>query len=156
MNKSVFALVLWIAAAAWAGEAVPLAQDAALELRVTRLAQELRCLVCQNQTVADSHAPLAMDLKKQVREMMAAGKSDDEVAAYMVERYGDFVLFRPPLKLTTLLLWLGPLLLTVGSIAFLVRRILALGREAPPPAPDALLAQRADALLGLQAGKGPS
>ena len=156
MNRSVFALALWIAAAAWAGEAVPLAQDAALESRVAGLSQELRCLVCQNQTLADSHAPLAIDLKNQVREMMVAGKSDAEVASYMVERYGDFILYRPPLKATTLLLWLAPLLLAAGSIVFLVRRIRALGREMPLPIPDALMAERADALLGMRDGKRPS
>ena len=75
------------------------------------LAAELRCLVCQNQTLADSNAPLAEDLRNQVREKMRRGASDSEIVDYMVARYGDFVLYRPPLKLTTLLLWFGPLLL---------------------------------------------
>jgi len=78
-----------------------------LEKRVMALAEELRCLVCQNQTLADSNAPLAEDLRNQVREKMRAGKSDREVVDFLVERYGDFVLYRPPLKATTLLLWFG-------------------------------------------------
>jgi cytochrome c-type biogenesis protein CcmH len=109
--------------------------------------------VCQNQTLADSHAPLAVDLKNQVREMMAAGRTDAQVVDYMVQRYGDFVLYRPPLKGTTLVLWLGPALICVGSFFFLVRRIRALGRETPPDVVDSAAARRADVLLGLPAGK---
>ena len=78
--------------------------------RVT-LAEELRCLVCQNQTIADSNAELALDLRRQIREQIAAGKTDDEIVDYMVARYGDFVLYQPPVKATTLLLWAGPALL---------------------------------------------
>jgi cytochrome c-type biogenesis protein CcmH len=101
--------------------------DAALEARVQALAAELRCLVCQNQSLADSHADLAVDLKNQVREQLRAGRSEAEVMAYMTERYGDFVLYRPPLKNTTLLLWLGPALLLVGGSWVLWR---TLGRSA--------------------------
>jgi cytochrome c-type biogenesis protein CcmH len=90
-----------------------------LEDRVKDLAHELRCLVCQNQTIADSNAPLALDLRNQIREQVAAGRSDREVIDYMVARYGDFVLYRPPFKATTLALWLGPfLLLAVGAFLF--------------------------------------
>ena len=99
-------------------------EDPALERRVTALAHELRCLVCQNQTIADSNAPLAEDLRNQVREKMRQGSSDSEILAYMVARYGDFVLYRPPLKLTTVLLWFGPLLLLAGGFAVLLRRVL--------------------------------
>ena len=109
---------------AFAKEAVPAAADPALEQRVMTLASELRCLVCQNQTLADSNAPLAEDLRNQVREKMRQGASDSEIVDYMVARYGDFVLYRPPLKLTTLLLWFGPLLLLAGGFAVLVRRVL--------------------------------
>ena len=89
------------------------------------LAEELRCLVCQNQTIADSNAPLAQDLRGQIRGQVAQGRSDDQIRTYMVERYGDFVLYRPPFKLTTALLWLGPpLLILVGVLVFwrVVRR----------------------------------
>ena len=114
-------------AAPWVsgGEAPPLAEDPQLEARVMRLAEELRCLVCQNQTIADSHAGLAIDLKNQVREQMRAGRSDEEILSYMVERYGDFVLYRPPVKAATAALWYGPFaLLAFGAAAavFIVRR----------------------------------
>jgi cytochrome c-type biogenesis protein CcmH/NrfF len=130
-----------------AAEAQPIAADPLLEARVNRLSEELRCLVCQNQTLADSHAPLAVDLKNQVRDMMRAGRSDAEVVKYMVDRYGEFVLYRPPVKGSTLLLWLGPALLGLGSLAFLVLRIRAMSREAPPEALDPAAAERADQLL---------
>src|SRR5213595_4054656 len=85
--------------------------DIEFEGRLKRLEAELRCLVCQNQTLADSNAPLAEDLRNQLREKMRQGKSDAEVVDFLVQRYGDFVLYRPPLKATTVLLWFGPLLL---------------------------------------------
>jgi len=120
------AFLLLAATAPWAlaKEAAPAAADPALEQRVMTLASELRCLVCQNQTIADSNAPLAEDLRNQVREKMRQGSSDSEILAYMVARYGDFVLYRPPLKLTTVLLWFGPLLLLAGGFAVLLRRVL--------------------------------
>jgi len=95
----------------------PAAADPVIEQRVMTLASELRCLVCQNQTLADSNAPLAEDLRNQVREKMRQGASDSEIVDYMVARYGDFVLYRPPLKLTTALLWFGPLLLLAGGFS---------------------------------------
>jgi cytochrome c-type biogenesis protein CcmH len=107
--------------AAFAGEAAPLADDPVLEQRVMHLAEELRCLVCQNQTIADSHAGLAIDLKREIREQFRAGRTDAQVLAYMVERYGDFVLYRPPVKATTALLWYGPfVLLAFGAAAGVV------------------------------------
>src|ERR1700704_3651099 len=98
------------------------AQDVALEQRVQRLSEELRCLVCQNQSLADSHADLAIDLKNQVREKFRQGASEAEVITFMTERYGDFVLYRPPVKATTWLLWFGPgLLMVAGLIALFLR-----------------------------------
>lgn len=118
-------LLLAIAtAAAPAKEAAPAAQDPVLEKRVMTLAEELRCLVCQNQTLADSNAPLAEDLRNQIRERMREGNSDAQVVEYLVARYGDFVLYRPPLKATTVLLWFGPLLLLAAGFAVLLRRLL--------------------------------
>lgn len=117
-------LLLVLALPAFANEA-PAAHDPALEQRVMRLAAELRCLVCQNQSLADSHADLAIDLKNQVRSQMQAGRSDAEIREFMVARYGDFVLYRPPLKSTTALLWAGPFaLLAAGGLAlgFYLRR----------------------------------
>ena len=104
-----------------AEEAKPLAENQQAEARLKALALELRCLVCQNQTLADSNAPLAEDLRREVREMIAKNMTDQEIVEFLVARYGDFVLYRPPLKATTTLLWLGPfLLLVVGGITLAV------------------------------------
>lgn len=116
-------LLVLLSAPIAAKEAAPAAADPVLEKRVMALAEELRCLVCQNQTLADSNAPLAEDLRNQVREKMRQGKTDTEVVEFLVERYGDFVLYRPPLKATTILLWFGPLLLLAAGFAVLLRRI---------------------------------
>ncbi len=117
-------LLAFATAAAPAKEAAPAAQDPVLEKRVMALAEELRCLVCQNQTLADSNASLAEDLRNQIRERMREGNSDAQVVDYLVARYGDFVLYRPPLKATTVLLWFGPLLLLAAGFAVLLRRLL--------------------------------
>ena len=114
-------IVLLLSGPAWAGEARPLADDPAAEARLKHLAVELRCLVCQNQTLADSNAPLAEDLRREVREMIAKDMSDKEIIDFLVARYGDFVLYRPPLKATTTLLWVGPfVLLTVGAVVLFI------------------------------------
>jgi len=133
-------LLLCVAGAAF-GQASEIARpDPATEERLKALAEELRCLVCQNQTIADSHAPLALDLRNQIRTQIAEGRSDEQIRGYMVERYGDFVLYRPPLKATTVLLWVGPFaLLGFGIAAFYV---IARRRRAAP-APEALPAARA-------------
>ena len=104
-----------------AEEARPLQADVVVETQVQRLSEELRCLVCQNQTLADSHAELAQDLKQEIREMAAKGMSDQAIIDYLVARYGDFVRYRPPLKASTLLLWLGPFaLMLIGAIGLVV------------------------------------
>jgi cytochrome c-type biogenesis protein CcmH len=99
------------------------ADDPALDKRVSALANELRCLVCQNQTLADSNAPLAVDLRNQIREQLKSGKSERDVVDFMVQRYGDFVLYRPPFKATTVLLWIGPFLLLALGIWLFYRRV---------------------------------
>ena len=111
--------------------------DAATEQRLKHLAEELRCLVCQNQTIADSNASLAVDLRSQIRSQISAGRSDGEIRDYMVQRYGDFVLYRPPFKASTAVLWLGPvILLVVGALVFgvLLRRRRALPAAEQPSA----------------------
>ena len=113
-----------------AAEASPAAQDPQLEARVARVAEELRCLVCQNQTIADSNADLAKDLRREVRAMLAQGKSENEVREFMVARYGDFILYRPPLRLSTLLLWMGPFALLL--IALWVYRRIVRDRNVTP------------------------
>ena len=150
-RAAVLALLLAAACAArGADTAAPAAADPALEKRVLTLSAELRCLVCQNQSLADSHADLAIDLRNQVRDMLAAGKSEAEVKAFMTERYGDFVLYRPPVKATTVVLWAGPFVLLLAAVAGLFA-YLARRRKAMPEAPAALSdkdAERARRLLG--------
>src|SRR5467141_480850 len=102
---------------------VAFADDAALDKRVIDLAGELRCLVCQNQSLAESNAGLAVDLRNQIRAQLARGASEREVVDFMVARYGDFVLYRPPLKASTIVLWFGPFLLLIAGIYVLIRRI---------------------------------
>ena len=103
-----------------ANDAAPAAADPVLEARMTRIASELRCLVCQNQTIADSNADLAQDLRRQVREMLTRGDDDTKIIQYMTDRYGDFVLYRPPVKSTTWLLWFGPALMLLAGFGTLV------------------------------------
>jgi len=103
-----------------AKEAKP-AEDPQIEQRMRAMTQQLRCLVCQNETLADSQADLAEDLRRQIREQMKAGKSDQEILAFLTERYGDFVLYKPPVKATTYLLWFGPFVLLLGGTLMLYR-----------------------------------
>ena len=113
-------IILLIPCLAAAEEARPLADNPQVEARLKHLAVELRCLVCQNQTLADSNAPLAEDLRREVREMIAKDMSDREIIDFLVQRYGDFVLYRPPWKASTTLLWLGPFLLLIAGATALV------------------------------------
>ena len=117
------AFALQFALPAFAAPAVPTDMDPVKAARAVKLAEKLRCLVCQNQTIADSNAELANDLRGQIREQIAAGKTDDEILTYMTNRYGDFVLYQPPFKATTLLLWLGPAILLLGGLALLLRNL---------------------------------
>ncbi len=126
-------MLLLVSGSAWAGEARPIGDDPAVEARLKQLASELRCLVCQNQTLADSNAPLAEDLRREVREMIAKNMSDQEIIDFLVSRYGDFVLYRPPFKTTTVLLWAGPFVLVVGGgvvLAVTLRRRQQMIRDA--------------------------
>lgn len=143
---------------AHAGEAAPTTDDPVLEKRVTHLSELLRCLVCQNQTIADSHAELAIDLKNQIREKMKTGESDQQIVDYMVARYGDFVLYKPPVKATTVVLWVGPfvlLLAGLGVLFFKVRKRMRLAQAGETLTDEEH--ERAAALLQEeQAGKGGS
>jgi cytochrome c-type biogenesis protein CcmH len=103
--------------------AQPLAEDPELEKRLQALSQELRCLVCQNETLADSRAGLAEDLRREIREQMKAGKSDKEIVTFLTARYGDFVLYRPRVTPTTYLLWFGPFVLLAVGLVFLYRQL---------------------------------
>ena len=112
-------LLLLIVPFVRAQEAQPMGEDPALEKRLHNLSQELRCLVCQNETLADSRADLAEDLRREIREQMRTGKSDKEIIAFLTERYGQFILYRPRVTPTTYLLWFGPFVLLLAGLAFL-------------------------------------
>ena len=129
---------------AGAREAAPLVPDEATESRLVALSSELRCLVCQNESLAASQAELANDLKREIRAMIVAGKSDAEIMDFLVTRYGDFVRYRPALKGSTLLLWFGPAAFLVGglgTLAFYLRRRNRLIDEAPLSPAEAARAQ---------------
>ena len=127
--KTLILLLFLLPPLASAREALPLAENPLTEARVLAMANELRCLVCQNQTLADSHSELAGDLRREMRGMIDKGMSDQDIVAYMVSRYGDFVLYRPPLKATTLALWFGPFVLLAGGALALLRNLKARRRQ---------------------------
>jgi len=113
--------LMFLLPVSWAKEAVPVAEDPEVERRMVTLSEDLRCLVCQNETIAASRADFANDLRREIREQMKANKSDKEIVDFMVARYGDFVLYRPPVKSTTIFLWFGPFIfLLVGATALFV------------------------------------
>ncbi|KAF0206018.1 MAG: cytochrome c-type bioproteinis protein [Gallionellaceae bacterium] len=146
--KRLFVLLLCLMPLfAYAGEAKDIAADPVLEKRMIGLAEKLRCLVCQNESLASSHAELAEDLRREVREQMSKGKNDQEIIDYLVSKYGDFVLYEPPVKSYTLLLWFGPfalLLVAGGTLFFQLRK----RRQSVPEATLTVEAQqRAAALL---------
>lgn len=124
----------------------------ALEKRVLEVSNELRCLVCQNQTIADSNADLAVDLKNQVRQQLSEGRSKQEILKYMTERYGDFVLYKPPFNAATLMLWLGPFLLMLLGLIVLVRQIRQRKQELSKETFSAQEIERARQLLDRKLG----
>lgn len=138
-------LVIFAAVFAWSAALAQPAPDIAFEARLKRLEADLRCLVCQNQTLAESNAPLAVDLRSQIRDQLARGASEREVREFMVARYGDFVLYKPPLKASTVALWLGPFALLVAGFALLVRRLRR--PRSPEPALSPAERERAAKLL---------
>ena len=122
MRRIIFLLLLSLcfAAVMLAKDAQP-NEDPQIEQRMKHLTEQLRCLVCQNETLADSRADLAEDLRKQIREQIKAGKTDPEIIAFLTDRYGDFVLYKPPVKTTTYLLWFGPFVFLAGGTVILYR-----------------------------------
>lgn len=144
-------LALFAGNLAVADEAKPLADDPIAEQRLLAITSELRCLVCQNETIAASNADLANDLREQIRGMIQAGKRDDEIIDFLVTRYGDYVLYRPPLKTITLFLWGGPLVFLIVGIFGLRRYLVRRNQKLLALASDAALSdddkRRAEALL---------
>lgn len=130
-----------------AKEAAPLADDEVVEKRLISIAEELRCLVCQNESLAGSRADLANDLRREVRGLIKQGKTDAEIKDYLVSRYGDFVLYRPPVKSTTWLLWSGPFVLLVVGIAVLIAYLRRRGGQVAPAELSEEDKKRAEALL---------
>lgn len=116
MKTFVCTLLLMLCLPAFAIDTEPAFEDPALQARYERLGRELRCLQCRSETIADSNASLAVDLRRQLRELIAAGKSDDEIMKYMTDRYSDYVRYKPPLAARTVLLWAAPILLVLGAI----------------------------------------
>ena len=153
MKKLLILLLCLLPTFSYDGEAKDLAADPVLEKRMIGLAENLRCLVCQNESLASSHAELAEDLRREVREQMAQGKNDQEIIDYLVARYGDFVLYKPPVKSYTVLLWFGPfalLLIAVGVLVFQLRKRRRTVQESVLT-PEAQ--QRADSLLNEEDNK---
>jgi cytochrome c-type biogenesis protein CcmH len=142
------ALLALIPLSALAKTAMPLAADPVLEERLMTLAAGLRCLVCQNQSLAESNAELAADLRNEIREQMRRGASDQNVVDYLVARYGDFVLYRPPLKASTVLLWSGPAILLLLGIGLLMRTLLRRRVQITQTPLSAAARARAQELLG--------
>lgn len=137
-----------------AGDAKPLAEDEAVEQRMIAIAQDLRCLVCQNESLAGSRAPLAEDLRREVRGLIRQGKSDKEIKDFLVERYGNFVLYRPPLEASTLLLWGSPFVFVLGGAAGLLLHVRRRSTQAETPL-DAAQRMRAEKLIADVSAKAP-
>lgn len=133
--------------ASYAADAPALAEDPVVEQRLIAIAEDLRCLVCQNESLAGSRADLANDLRREVRSLIKSGKTDAEIKDFLVSRYGDFVLYQPPVKPTTWLLWFGPLLLLIGAIWFLIHTIRQTQHNANPKVLDDAQRAKAQALL---------
>ena len=141
------AALLSLTPVAHAGEATPLAADPVVEARMLTISEELRCLVCQNESLAASRAELAEDLRREVRSLILEGKTDTEIRDYLVSRYGDFVLYRPPVKPTTWLLWFGPFVILAGAVIGLIAYLRRRAGQLKPTALSAAERAAAEALL---------
>lgn len=155
MKRTAFLLICFsiLSLLVVAKDAQQSAADPMLEERVMNLARELRCLVCQNETLADSRADLADDLRNQIREQMKAGKSDKEIVSFLTERYGKFILYRPPVDPTTYLLWFGPFVLLLAGLTILFRYVKQRRELITEPPLSASEHDRAEALLQTETGK---
>ena len=143
-------LSIWMAlaiAGAWAKDAAPLAEDPVVEQRLIAISEEMRCLVCQNESLAGSRADLAVDLRRELREQIRQGRSDAEIREFMVSRYGDFVLYRPQVKPITYLLWGGPFVLMIAGVIVLMMYLRRRGRATANASLSQDEASRAEALL---------
>jgi cytochrome c-type biogenesis protein CcmH len=146
-------LLCFVAPLSLAQQAQPMGDDPALEERLNRLSQELRCLVCQNETLADSRAGLAEDLRREIREQMKAGKSDKEIVAFLTDRYGQFILYRPRVTPVTYLLWFGPFVLLLAGLVVLFRYIKQRRDSISEPPLTSEERRRAEEMLRADSGK---
>lgn len=140
-------LILFCSQSAWANDAAPLADDPVTEQRLISISEEMRCLVCQNESLSGSRSDLANDLRREIRTLIREGKSDEQIRNFMVERYGDFVLYRPPVKPITWLLWVGPFVILLAGIAFLLSYLRRRNSIASAKTLSAEDNQKIDALL---------
>ncbi len=147
LSRVLVCCALVFSCAAMAKEAAPMAADVEIEKRMVAISEELRCLVCQNESLSGSHAELAQDLRREIRTMINEGKSDKDILDFMVARYGDFVRYRPPMKPTTWLLWGGPFVLLAGGIAALIAFLRRRVKEDAAPVLSEEERRRAAALL---------
>ena len=147
--KKIFLIALCVMGlgSAFANEATPLAEDPLTEQRLISISEEMRCLVCQNESLAGSRSELANDLRREIRILIKEGKSDDQIRNFMVERYGDFVLYRPPVKPVTWLLWIGPFVILAIGIAALLTYLRRRNNSLPNVTLTDLDNQKIDALL---------
>lgn len=147
LHSFLLLLSFFFGMSSWANDAAPLAEDPVLEQRMIGISEELRCLVCQNESLAGSRADLAQDLRREIRTLIKAGKTDAEIMDFMVTRYGDFVRYRPPVKPVTWMLWFGPFLLLIGALVGLIRMVKRGQRQPDAPALNAEQRKLAQTLL---------
>lgn len=156
LNRAIYFvlfLLILIPSLAWSKEAIPVAEDPEVEKRMLALTMDLRCLVCQNESIADSRADFSNDIRREIREQIKANKSDPEIIQFLVDRYGDFVLYNPPVKPTTVLLWFGPVaLFLIGFGALIVYLKRRRQQIEDVPLSEAQL-KKAEALLDEKKGK---
>lgn len=154
---TLFLLIACAVSVTNAKDAVPLAEDPVVERRLIVISEEMRCLVCQNESLAGSRSDLANDLRREIRKLIVEGKSDEQIRTFMVERYGDFVLYRPPVKPITWLLWIGPFVILLGGIIGLLTYLRRRNQSVPSAALSDEENRRIDALLkGASSGSSES
>ena len=146
-------LLLIIPSAGWSKEAIPVAEDPEVEKRMLALTMDLRCLVCQNESIADSRADFSNDIRREIREQIKADKTDQEIVQFLVDRYGDFVLYNPPMKPTTIFLWFGPIVLFIIGFGTLIAYLRRRREQIEEVSLSEAQLKKAEALLNENKGK---
>ena len=150
---TLFFLLLIIPSVSWSKEAIPVAEDPVVEKRMLALTMDLRCLVCQNESVADSRADFSNDIRREIREQIKANKTDQEIVQFLVDRYGDFVLYNPPMKPTTIFLWFGPIVLFIIGLGTLIVYLRRRREQMEEVSLSEVQLKKAEALLNENKGK---